>query len=71
MEQSETGWIIVNENHPNTKSKFLITSSFASTRKRSIQLFVEGSGADWRYWYRKYNFRCKRATSNILLDDNK
>ena len=69
MEQINKGWVISNENHPIGITKFLITASFASTRKKSIKLFCEGSGGNWNYWYRKYNFRCVKAESTISTID--
>lgn len=65
MEAKENGWVIINENHPNTNSKYLVPSTFANTRRKSIRLFIEGSNENWRYWYRKYNFRCVKAISLI------
>lgn len=61
MEQTSKGWIISNENHPSGTDKYLIHSTFAQTRKESIGLFCKGSGKEWRYWYRKWNFRCVKA----------
>jgi hypothetical protein len=66
MEKNRKGWVIVNENHPNNpRSKNTLSETFAYTRKDSIAKFVSGSGSDWRYWYRKYNFRAVKAEMTI------
>ncbi|OJV17951.1 MAG: hypothetical protein BGO30_08385 [Bacteroidetes bacterium 41-46] len=65
IQESTTGRIIINENHPNTKSKYLISSTFAPTRSESIKLFIKGSGNSWKFWYRRYNFKCVRANCQI------
>ena len=61
MEDTTTGWVIENQNHPNTNTKYIVASTFRPTRKQAIKAFVEGSGQTWRYWREAYNFRAVRA----------
>lgn len=65
MEDKTNGWVVENQNHPNTQSKYIVTSSFRQTRSESIKAFIDGSGQSWRYWQRKYNFRCVKASCVI------
>lgn len=65
MENKTTGWVVENQNHPTAQSKYIVPSSFRTTRAESIKAFVEGSGNSWRYWKRNYNFRCVKASCVI------
>jgi len=65
MNQTTQGWVVINENHPSHNRKYLSAHTFANTRTESIKLFIKGSGQSWKYWYRKYNFRCVKAESTI------
>lgn len=66
MEEKTDGWVVVTFNHGHTGRAFMIPSTFAPTRTKSISLFIQDSGESWKYWYRKYNYRCARAKSVIL-----
>jgi hypothetical protein len=65
MEDKTIGWVVQNQNHPNTQSKYIVASSFRQTRSEAIKAFIEGSGNSWRYWQRNYNFKCVKATCII------
>lgn len=67
MESESNGYVIVNFNHPAGVDPYILSSTFSGRKKDAIQKFIEGSGASWRYWYRKYSFRCVKATSIISL----
>ena len=65
MENKTNGWVVENQNHPNTQSKYIVPSSFRQTRSESIKAFIDGSGQSWRYWQRKYNFHYVKASCVI------
>lgn len=65
MQDQTTGWVVENQNHPNTNSKHIVTSSFRRTRSEAIAAFIKDSGKSWEYWRRNYNFRCVKAVSII------
>ena len=68
MEEKRNGWVVVNENHPNNPSnKQVYPETFSYTRKECVAKFVGGSGSDWRYWYRKFNFRAKKAEMVVTV----
>lgn len=68
MESNTFGWVIINIGHPRTGSQYVNSSTFRRTRKEAIKDFISGSASDWRYWYRKYNFRCVKAESTIKVE---
>lgn len=61
------GWVIINQGHPRTGNEFIVTETFSQTRKKAIGKFIEGSGSDWRYWRRKWNFRAVRSTQTVSI----
>ena len=65
MEDIETGWVIANTGHPNNGTKFIVPSTFSTTRTKAIANFIEGSGNSWRYWKKEYNFCAVKATHHI------
>lgn len=65
MKTETKGWVVVNENHPSGANPYVVTSTFSETRKEAIKNFVTGSGESWKYWYRKYNFKCVKAKSTV------
>lgn len=70
MKTTQKGWVIINKNHPNSFNEELIFSEyFRLTRQQCISSFIEGSGENWKYWYRKYNFRCVKAKMTIITDE--
>jgi len=67
MKEETNGWVVVAKNHPTTNRSYIVTSTFRLTRKESISEFINGSGSSWKYWYRKFNFRCVKASNCIFL----
>jgi len=67
MKAITNGWVVVNYNHPSTGNSSICESTFSRTRKEAIEKFTQGSNQQWKYWYRKYNFRCVRAKSVITI----
>jgi hypothetical protein len=65
MEKYDKGWVVINENHPSTGRAFIVADSFAYLRKDAIKKFCEGSGNEWKYWHKKFNFKCVKAQSFI------
>lgn len=39
--------------------------SFRTKRAEAIKDFIEGSGAPWRFWKKKWNFRCVKAICSV------
>jgi len=69
MKDNKTeGYVIINTGHPRTGREFVDNQSFNMYKGKCIEIFIKDSGRDWRYWYRKYNFRCVKATSIITLE---
>ena len=67
MEKQSTGWVIVNENHPNNPNvKQIHTETFSYTRKEAIEKFIKDVGYPWIYWYRRFNFRAVKAEMTIV-----
>ena len=69
MKSVSKGWVVVNHNHPSGGDPYIIPSTFAYFRKDAIKSFLDGSGSDWKYWYRNYNFRCVKAEIAISTLD--
>jgi len=68
MKNKESGWVIINTNHPaNPRNKMIYHHTFSRTRKEAIANFIEGSGWPWWKWKRKYNFRVVKAESVITV----
>jgi hypothetical protein len=67
MKEKVNGWVVATYHHGFTGRQFMVSSSFATTRSRSIQKFINGSGMSWKYWYRKFNYRCFKAISIITV----
>lgn len=67
MEKICKGYVIINENHPSGTAPFVAESTFRTTKKRTIADFIKNTNSEWRYWYRKYNFRCVKAESKITI----
>lgn len=67
MEETIKGYVIVAIKHPTTNRDFLNSPTFRETKGQCIRDFVSGSGATWKFWYRKFNFRCVKATSTITV----
>ena len=44
MESKNTGWVIINENHPMAGEKFIVKETFSRLRKDAISKFNKGSG---------------------------
>jgi hypothetical protein len=65
MEEKSFGWVVLSYNLPQSGKQIMFSNSFATTRNESIRLFVGNSGNAWKYWYRKYNYRCVKAQSII------
>lgn len=57
------GWVIVNPYHPTSEKEMIIASTFSRTRSEAIKNFIQGSGSDWSFWKRKFNYRCVKAES--------
>lgn len=67
LTETINGWVIYSPNHPATNSTFFHSSTFRPYRKEAIADFINGSGANWKYWYRKYNFRFVKATQSVTI----
>jgi hypothetical protein len=67
MKAQEKGWVVINNDHPAGLEPYIVSSTFACTRKKSISLFIDRSNASWRYWRSKYNFQCVKAESCITI----
>lgn len=71
MEEKKTvdGWVIMNDNHPaNPNNLMIFQDTFSFTRSNAIKKFTDGTGDDWKWWKRKYNFKAVRATMTITLN---
>lgn len=68
MEFTEKGWIVLSENHPNSNETFIDNTSFDIYKRDSIRKFLHESGADWKYWRTKFNFKCVKCTQTIKID---
>lgn len=68
MKKETKGWIIINECHPRGGNKMIIESSFAWTRKESIEKFLVGVSDPWKYWRDTMNYKCVKAkrTTEII-----
>lgn len=69
MEEITKGWVIVNTGHPKTGTKFIVPSTFERTRTKAIANFVKGSGSNWEYWKKEYNFCAVKARQRIEAID--
>lgn len=58
-------WCVLTRNHPTTKSGHICQSTLSYLKKDAIKKFIDGSGKDWRYWKRKFNFTCERVSVKI------
>ena len=66
MNETVKGWVITNENHPNRQGhRDLYSYTFAKTRTECTTKFAKGSGKNWSFWYRNYNFRCVKAEMTV------
>lgn len=68
MESILTGWVVINIKHPVSGKKFMVESTFATTRKKAIEKFIHGSNESWVYWKRKYNYRVVRADMTVSVN---
>ena len=66
MKLENEGWVVVNIGHPRTGGKYIVSGTFERTRSGSIKLFVAGSGNDWKYWKKKFNFRVVKAKQCVI-----
>lgn len=67
MNEITNGWVVVTQNHGFTGRAFIVSSTFAPTKGISMKLFADDSGFPWKYWYRKFNYRCVRAQNIITV----
>ena len=58
-------WCVLTEAHGRTGRPYMVDSTLDFYKKGSIKKFVEGSGAKWEYWKRKFNFQCRKVTVTI------
>jgi 3'-phosphoadenosine 5'-phosphosulfate sulfotransferase (PAPS reductase)/FAD synthetase len=65
LKETNTGWVVINIGHPYSGSKYILSESFAFTKKGCIKDFIKDTGQTWKYWRDKYNFRCVRAEMKI------
>lgn len=54
-------WMVVNRNHPAGCKPYFVEDSMGYTRRGAIKKFCQDTTRPWRYWYRKYNFRCEKV----------
>lgn len=69
MKTTSTGWVVCDFNHPVNGKEMICEDTFSRTRKESISKFVNGTNANWKFWYRRYNFRCKRCDVEITINE--
>lgn len=68
MKRTSNGWVVCNLNHPANGEKMICEDTFSRTRKEAISKFINGTNSSWKFWYRKYNFRCKRCAVEITIN---
>lgn len=69
MKTTKKGWVVVSEKHPESGEIYLAEHTFRLTRSGSIQYFIEGTNKSWRWWKRKYNYKCVKAEITIITID--
>lgn len=67
LKHEAKGWVVINIGHPRTGNMFVVDSTFSYTRTSAIKKFIEGSGNDWRYWKRNFNFRVSKASMIVTI----
>lgn len=67
MVSESNGWVVINTNHPSTGTKYIVESTFSSTKKEAIKNFIEGTNNSWLYWKKKYNYSVVRASQHIVI----
>lgn len=67
MEKLTTGWVVINIGHPRKGNKYIVNDTFSVNRSQAIKKFIDGSGHDWDYWKKKFNFRVVRADMTISI----
>lgn len=65
MKSITHGWVVINPKHPSSGNEIICERTFARTRSKSIELFIEGTTMDWKHWRTKWNFRAVRAKCTI------
>lgn len=68
MENCTPGWVVINIGHPRTGDKYIVTYTFSYKRSEAIKMFISGSGNDWNYWKKKFNFRVVRADTTVSVN---
>ena len=68
LQESISGWVVINRKHATTLGAFINYFTFKRTRSEAINSFIEGTGHSWKYWRKKYNFSCERATQTIKIN---
>lgn len=68
MENCTPGWVVINIGHSRTGNKYIVNDTFSINRSESIKKFIAGSGNDWNYWKKKYNFRVVRSDTTIAVN---
>lgn len=68
MENCTPGWVVINIGHPRTGNKYIVNDTFSIKRSEAIKKFISGSGSDWNYWKKKYNFRVVRADTTVAVN---
>lgn len=66
-EFKQTGWIIYNPKHTVSGTKMICMETFASTKKRAIDSFCNGSVSDWKFWKEKFNFKVVKCEQTIKI----
>ena len=69
MQETIKGWVILTHNHGFSGNEFMLSWTFSRTRKESIETFTKESGESWRYWYKKFNYRCVKASSTVVVNE--
>lgn len=65
MKNKNVMWCVLTHKHPNTGNGSICQSTLSRRKKDAIEKFVDGSGSDWRYWKRNYNFTCEKVVVTV------
>lgn len=67
MTEVAQGYVIINNCHPTTRKKQFLPRTFRVYKKDCIADFIKSSSEPWKYWYRKWNYRCVKAESIVTV----
>lgn len=68
MTNKQTGWVIIILIPGDERPTLICHDEFAYMRRECIENFIKGSSHPWKYWYRKFNYRCVKATRTIEIE---